>query len=429
MAKDEKSRSKPPVGDNSTVIDFDALGDVDEFVTPQDLVGDDLAAELQKVLDEAKSQLDVDLVTPVAKIATPAPAPPPIAPVVSETPAEADVDLDAEFESPDDVIGQLSPTLAMSLSSPSAPDSSPAAEQLEDDPAAFERQLQELLNLSASGGTGASPSPQPAAPVDATIAQAQAVTDEIRQMSATINAASASPVASAQADLNDSPTFSEEDIARLTAELLDPGSAPPVSADIKTTAKPDEKTSQVTNQTLGQLDEFLAGHADHAVADAFDTVSDVIAEQQAIAYLTDEKPASVLPDAAAGDDDFSSPEQVLAPQVSSASVPPPSANHAGATNPASVVTPRAVAIPTTASSHEESSSTPQAAKAKRSLGQMIRLSAVVCVKTTRTVCAALNRPLKNASESTRKTIGYVGLLTVTNASLLILGKLILSLLG
>lgn len=420
MAKDETpSRSKIPPGDNSTVIDFDALGDVGEFVTPEDVVGDDLAAELQKVLDEAKSQLDIDLTVPLPARVAPPVAPPPVAAVPVAIDEET-LDADAEFESPADVLGTAS-------SEATAP-----PVMAEEDPAEFEAQLKQLLELAASGDTGGAqpPAAEPEPSIDATTAQAQAMLDEIKQMTAMVNGAVAIPAVTSQATADDSPGFSEEEIAKMAAELLEPSAPASPSANIKTFEPTQPKAAPVSPQSLSQLDEYLAGHADNAVADAFDTVSEVIAEQQAAMETPEAAITSEAATPATIDDEFSSPEQVYDNAAPAAAPLMPTQSQGTAPRSEKVAAPRAaVAAAAPLEPSGETASIATVRKSKPSAGQMVRKVIVVTTAAAYGFCRVVNSPLKNASESTRKTIGYVGLLTLTNASLLILGKLLSSLMG
>ena len=398
------------MSDNSTAIDFDAPCDADEFLSPEDIVGDDLAAELQKVLDEAKTQLAVDLTSPQAARVAPPTAVFQASPPAATTPkTEAGPESDADFESPDELLG--------AFASPAAT----AHPLVEESAEGFEQQLKGLLDSIASGEAGgAAPS------VDATVAKAQGLTKEVEQMTAMVQNALAAPAASSQATLEDSPTFSEEEVAKMAAEISDPAPQKPVSAEIKNLAATEPKQPAPPAQSLSQLDEYLAGHADHAVSDAFETVSDVVAQDQAAGSTPGPTiPVPVAPPAEA-EDDFSSPEQVLDTQTLTV---PVAAQPVAATAPVAEKN-APVHAPAPASAAAVDPAAPVVKpRRKLNIGGLLRSVVAVSGKLPRRVCSVLNRPLNNASESTRKTIGYVGLLTVAHGSLLILGKMLFSLMG
>jgi hypothetical protein len=357
---------------SDAVGEASAVDPADDFVAPQDLIGEDLAAQLQEVLDEA-----------AAHLSDPA-APPTSAADATDAAAVESHEEDGAFESPAQVLaadrGQVADSSAV-VPDHLATIAAPAAPPVEEVGVSFEEQLRELMALAS--GKKSEPAPSAALAEDhdleATSAQARSLTQELEQMSAMIGkAVSPSPAAHA-------------------------GSRPPAEAP-----------AEVQAESVTQLDEILAGHADHAVADEFETVNDVIELEKALAELKTEAPS------AASTPKFAPPQQAAPPADAGVRYaddsPAPMA--AGAAPPAK---PAAAETAQTAATPDEP--VPRAAPAAAATIAAVRPAPGLRDKLLR-LCLSLNRPLRNVAAPTRNLVGYAGLLTLANGAMLVLIKLL-----
>lgn len=387
----------------------------DDFLAPQDIVGDDLAAQLQTVLDEARAQLNAD---------------PPVAAAVKRSlPAEAALDIDddafvdvaamdeamaghvpwgddsmdddAMFESPDQVlsgsgvVARLAPQPVAGAPVANAADAAAMVEEKSPDFDAELRQLMEMTGGEAGhpgsevGQAGASDSPVKDS-IDATGQQAHAVGAQVDQMS------------------------------RLIEEAVAPAGAMGMhqaAREIHQATSPAASQVDASTATMKQLDEFLADHADHAVADEFETIQDVLSEATATQSPAAEAMAShSQATASQEDDEFDSPEQLL--KTDGTPFHPSEPRAAGAGDASASISdlenPAAVGASSAAS----------AAKPRASVLMKVGAILLATKKRTYQVCCALNKPLQHASASTRWNIGMIGLISLANASVLLLGKLL-----
>ncbi len=405
-----KGRSKaqsPPVTE-APVAAPEAEANID-FLAPQDIVGDDLVAQLQTVLDEARAQLNDD---------------PAVAATVRESsPAEASIDDDAfvdvdeaaaadvpwddaliddaMFESPAQVLGG------------SESMEHPAAAMVKEESKDFDAEIKQLMEMTggeadqpASAADEAFAADSPAEDsIDATGHQADAVGAEVDRMSHLIEDAVA-PAGSTETD----------QIIREIHHSQSPANRG-VSAGAVSTPASAPAPAPVSTATMKRLDEFLADHADHAVADEFETIQDVLSQATAAqSPVTDATaPHSQATASQEDDDEFDSPEQLL--QTDDAPF--------HQSEPHTSAPPHASIIAAGADGMAEADGGAAAGDEKPTTGLRMKTGGLLLAAKRKTyeVCRVLNRPLQNASASTRWNIGMIGLITLANASVLLLGKL------
>ena len=177
--------------------------------------------------------------------------------------------------------------------------------------------------------------------------------------------------------------------------------------------------------TVEQIDSMLAAAADDAVSEDYETVSD--AQAQTAAPRDDSQPAAERQDewcAPPGNLDQSgpiegtyiTPEQILAGNVSETEPQPQAAIDSAVEEPIEAVATEAtakVAGPTLLS---------------RVL-LVLRTEAARLHSRLHRFCAWLNRPVNRLAPAKRTVVGYVGMVTVFNGSVLLVGKLIGVILG
>lgn len=448
----EKSHDNSP----AELMDVDAVADGQarsprddqpgDAAPAHDLIGEDLAAQLQQVLDEAQAQLRATA-EPNSAAAEPqgATAHEPDsadagagagdnAAVAADAAAGVQCDDDGCFVTPDDVVDE-----------PAAP-----------------------LAAAPAGSVDAL--------LDATAARAQAVTKEIREMAAMIEqavapaddsvapddsdneidadrpGADAGQAAAAASD--DATSIDSEDESRHqnAARLREQyGRDEPDDADLLSVEQvlqlvespPPSSGAAAGPGTMQQLDEFLAGHADHAVADAFETVHDLVADEALVSEEVDARVKS-LGDAALDDDDALAgrdDDDMVAREPLEIAIPAARQPASPADETSSADDARASAdSPAQGRSHKldagDGASRAAGRSARRARSHRNRLrrrslrrTSLACGRGVYRACEVLNRPLRTASEPTRKIIGYAALLTMAHGTLLLLCKLVLCILG
>jgi len=392
-SKSKQAHAAPPASDAPASDAPGADDDDSVFFAPEDLVGDDFAAQLQGVLDEARSQLEATAGDDAA--IDEAQTSPQVEGSLASTVLDDEPNDDAVFESPDEVC-------AISETDAAGADDEPVAEDIQ----ALDAQLKQLLDMTASDSDAESSSPGGAQALD--------------------ESDSEDSLDDAFVDARD--LF--EEAAQLAA-VADEVTASSTSSATSSAASIEIQEPRLAQSTMKQLDAFLADQADHAVADAFDTVQDVVSEEmdgEALAHSSSTSAASN--DASAYDDEFDSPDQLLMSDgqpfdggdVAKTEAAAAHAAHAGGAAAVSSLTRTELAAELASdSSHAELADARTAKVSLRvKLGHLLARTGV----TTYQLCAALNRPLRHASASKRRMVGMIGLITLGNASVLLLGKLL-----
>ncbi len=209
---------------------------------------------------------------------------------------------------------------------------------------------------------------------------------------------------------------------RVETELPDPPDDQAATfaspAEVASAAEPTSAAASTPPgpASLNQIDEFLAGHADHAVSGDFETAHDVMAAEQAASSSPAEAPKPV-------------PVPVPAAVVS---VPPTAPIQPSP--PPSVAVPSTAAVPPVGGAAEpEKPATAGDAGSRLKLAHLVRRAVIGGAVATSNLafqaCALINVPLAKASEQTRKMVGYAGLITAFNGSILLLIKFISSMKG
>lgn len=196
----------------------------------------------------------------------------------------------------------------------------------------------------------------------------------------------------------------------------------------------------------------MAEEADDAIAGDFDTVHDVLASEQAqapapapIAAATPESAPVSNGFSATGADvgtelDAQSPKAVGAAAAAIGAATAVSAAAAAAPKPVTFAAPAPVASGAAKPSVAAPTSGPAPATPAEPRGpglltrltqrvKSVRLPSTNPLRLARWTCATINAPLNVLAPTTRNTIGYVGLLTLFNASVLLMGKGATSLMG
>ncbi|MCE9591189.1 MAG: hypothetical protein K8S99_11770 [Planctomycetes bacterium] len=193
--------------------------------------------------------------------------------------------------------------------------------------------------------------------------------------------------------------------------------------------------TRVENAQIKALDTTLAQEADDAIAGDFETPQDVIltaaatasaAQEQAQANAhaqapqantaAGERPAKNLSDVEeepALEGDFESPAELVAKATVKAAAPPPGFT-AGAAD---------VAKELDSQPEKNAGATPRAREPVAP--RRPRTFALSPAALAKGLFVLLNRPLANASVQTRNLVGWVGLLTLFNATLLIAGSMVM----
>lgn len=387
-SKSKQAHAAPSASDAPGADDDDSV-----FFAPEDLVGDDFAAQLQGVLDEARAQLEATAGDDAA--IDEAQTSPQVEGSLASTVLDDEPNDDAVFESPDEVC-------AISETDAAGADDEPVAEDIQ----ALDAQLKQLFDMTASDSDAESSPPGGAQALD--------------------ESDSEDSLDDAFVDARD--LF--EEAAQLAA-VADEVTASSTSSATSSAASIEIQEPRLAQSTMKQLDAFLADQADHAVADAFDTVQDVVSEEMdGEALVNSSSTSAASNDASAYDDEFDSPDQLLMSDgqpfdggdVAKTEAAAAHAAHAGGAAAVSSLTRTELAAELASdSSHAELADARTAKVSLRvKLGHLLARTGV----TTYQLCAALNRPLRHASASKRRMVGMIGLITLGNASVLLLGKLL-----
>ncbi len=276
-----------------------------------------------------------------------------------------------------------------------------------DDAPDIEQQLDQLLKQSAQVTSA-----DEAAPGDDPLA------DQIQQV---LDEAESAP--------RDSEPSAATDVAEPSAAEAPEPSATPEAADPLADLGPQDE-----DELVDELDRLLAEGADDAVAGDFETVEQVLGEpddaaaaMQAAATTHDVSEGDRDDrDADANDDepfeiegDFAAPEQVLGEQPASEEI---AQEEAPASEPPQPVAPIAEQPVVAVVDAPVAPERPQRSPKSR------RLKAVVTAtpETTKRVCAVVNKPMNFVSNETRNLVGYVGLITLFNASIVVIYKILTS---
>jgi hypothetical protein len=373
-----------------------------------DLVGVDLARQIQELLDDAKNEMRATggaaaddpgpklMAIPTAppppksgEAATSEPvraeAPIPTAAAPAPTDAETSENLDGTFEAPDAVVGE--PVIQASGPAPTMPPAprkpAPAA-----DAAADLDQLKQVLD--APGAPEASDTPE----------------DELAGVSG---------------------TFEDPQQALASAAAV-PAASPPAAAPAAKAVEPTAASAAAPAQPevvdIKQIDALIAQSADDAVAGDFETIDDVLKTQGGAGSA---KPAAAAAghdehaDAAAagGEDDadaiegdFSTPEQLISGATATDVAAELDADAKGSGKRATRSAAPAAAEPAAV----------QEQKAARAARRALLLA--MFIARLRQTCAKLNGPMQRVSPETRNLVGLIGLLTLFNGSVVVIGKLL-----
>lgn len=232
--------------------------------------------------------------------------------------------------------------------------------------------------------------------------------DSAKRNATEINAAVADPPP-VEDILGDDLANQIQELLDSTAESMGENTKLAATADENPAATPQAPAVSDANDRaeIKALDATLAADADDAIAGDFETTEDVVAAAnlEAAPTTTSEAAAPHTPEAMSVDNepslegDFESPADLVAKAESK--------NGASAADVA-----------------RELDSQPE--KAPRTGGlKKPRLPVTVSPKLLKSAVILVNRPFANASPQTRNLIGWVGLLTLFNAGILIAGSLIM----
>jgi hypothetical protein len=376
-----------------------------------DLVGVDLARQIQELLDDAKNEMRATggaaaddpgpklMAIPTAppplkgeEAATSEPvraeAPIPAAAAAAPTDAETSENLDGTFEAPDAVVGE--PVTQASASAPAVPPA-PRKPAPATDAAADLDQLKQVLDAPDA----------PETPEDELAGVSGTFEDPQQALSsAAAEAAAATPVAAP------------------AAKAVEPPAAAPAPTAAAAPAQPEVVD-------IKQIDALIAQSADDAVAGDFETIDDVLKTQggagsakPAAAAGHDEHADAAAPagedDADAIEGDFSTPEQLIGGATATDVAAELDADAKGSGKRA---TRSAAAAPAAAEPAQV-----QEQKAARAARRALLLA--MFIARLRQTCAKLNGPMQRVSPETRNLVGLIGLLTLFNGSVVVIGKLL-----
>ncbi|MEX2213269.1 MAG: hypothetical protein WD768_04025 [Phycisphaeraceae bacterium] len=316
-----------------------------------------------------------------------------------------DEPLDGDFESPEQVLGEaMVDQLQMLLDQVTADVDAPA----DRDEGEINDALATALNATEE--------------IEETAEQAEALTLELADLARQIDGLAEDPVEASPDEESKSPDeLSADDIRQMTRGAAASSSVATPSA---TAAKPADEPPAPSTEAIGQIDEYLSGQADTAVANEFETVHDVMAAEQAQdAAVADAAMRDDPGDPDAIDGEGAAPiaeaaQENEAPQEATAEGhSAPNASHSHVRRAAAAED----SVSTDASDEDPS--------LKSRLARIARKAGKVAVVTLFTACTLVNKPLRNSSDTTKKIVGYAALITLANASMLLVGKYVLGIFG
>ena len=182
------------------------------------------------------------------------------------------------------------------------------------------------------------------------------------------------------------------------------------------------------------MDRLLAEQAEQAVANDFETVSDVAADQKQTQSAV--KVEAGMPEQLEGSY-FTPPEQLLNDALEPAASADDGRSSMSEDTPRESSQPQAiganhVATSDIAADAEEApvASASSVPTSQRTCGKLVGLARQAAplirfaLRQLHHACALVNRPVARLSPPTRNTIGFVGLVTLCNAGIVAIGKLI-----
>ena len=258
--------------------------------------------------------------------------------------------------------------------------------------------------------------------IDATTADAEALKDDLSELADQIDGAM---TAAAQPNAEAEASADESDVDAEAIQEMIAGKSPAPAPDSAGNKPQDQAAPASSGEAIGQIDEYLAGQADSAVEGEFETVHDVMAAEQArvagvVAAVQKEESGEATDAAAQAADEVSeAAEDTKEPAAAMADAAP---QEAGEMESTPATAPAKVARSTDVEADVKPS-------LRDRMAGIVRVAGKTSAATLFTVCSVVNRPLQGKSEMTRKLIGYAALITLANASLLLVGKYVLGIFG
>lgn len=189
---------------------------------------------------------------------------------------------------------------------------------------------------------------------------------------------------------------------------------------------------EFSSQAVAELDRILASSANDAVAGDFETLEDVVGDGMAQPSAVAASAPLIKTPSADDEDrlhaDFQAPESVLTQQPGAPTAPPAAAFTAGAADVDRELKQDEAGQAVTAPQVAHAAVAPEFGVHRQPLLRRATAAvAAIVPRTARSACEAINRPLHRLSPESRNLVGYVGLLTLFNASVLLIYKLLTTL--
>ena len=273
-------------------------------------------------------------------------------------------------------------------------------------------------------------------PSDLTVVP-QAATDRDTSEVGTSDSPDAGPVKEDPSDINETVVGALE--AMIASPALD--RTAPSAEQVDTHAQPPGAVKQLTGAKqieplFDQVDQLLADHAEQAVAGDFETVSEVTADQKQT-QPADESQTGMAEQLQGS---YFAPEQLLGGALeptavidedgsSTSSDTTCDGSQAQACEPNREPTSAADAVEAPLA---ESTNLPIWRRLRPGMAELAHQALPLfrpAIRQLRWACALANRPLVRLAPSTRNFVGYAGLVTLCNAGIVTVGKLLFILFG
>lgn len=370
---------------------------------------------------------------------------------------QQELDLEAELEAlfaqieskePGIVMGGKKPAVPAAAPAPivAAVEAAPAVEQparvaetpaaattatMSDEDAAALADVFASQGLAAAEEVAAAPAKQ-GLQEDELAAQLQALIEGARQPAmatpAPAPAAEPGPAFEAPAERKGMAALSEDDLANELQSLLDAAKSPaPAAVAVEEPPASEPAQEVLGNAALAQIDQALAKAADEAVAGEFETIDDVMGGQAPAAArasptaapaLDVRGPSKGLDDESELAGDFASPDDLLGEKKDAALA---AAAQAASAKPEAEPAIH-MRLPTAAPEPEAAAEGDASAKHFGLLWPILGPLSVIADGLTPALfglCRALNVPAQRLSPEMRSVVGYVALITIFNATCLI----------
>ncbi|MCC7407680.1 MAG: hypothetical protein IT442_06385 [Phycisphaeraceae bacterium] len=347
---------------------------------------------------------------------------------MADEPSKADQDLSQQL---DDLLAEIehqepgfaqAAGLGMKGEEPSRP---------ADEPAAPVRPEPTPMNVEATPAPGASPAPATAAekPADDLDAQIQELLDGAKALEDAAPVRAAPTPAAGAASAKEAAAARPADAEAFPTEAAAQG----IAQDEQATEAPAARAaaSAADPGLMQQIDELLASEADKAVAGEFETVDDVLGDEQVAAATPippaptpDEAPGSAEAGAgqtpaggATAKDVAAELDQDLVSAAPASEQDTPAAEKRAGKTPEAAAAAEGNAEPTSEAAVAEQEEMLPAGEPVIRRGALLQF------------CTAVNAPVRKLSPPSRRIVGYVALLTLFNGSAFTIMALLRSMFG